>query len=155
VPVAYFGVRLLNFKISAAILVILLLIAVPLRIISHLGNEAVLHVSPAYVASSQFIHERATSGHRIGTIYTRFGKNLGGYGFYFDELEWRGDELVHPSAYQGAPYYIFIGEWDKGYSDFNLNEPYFVDDVQDALDNTVNCNLIYSNLGQALYVSEE
>ncbi len=169
VPVAYFGVRLLNFKISAAILVILLLIAVPLRIISHLGNEAVLHVSPAYVASSQFIHERATSGHRIGTIYTRFGKNLGGYGFYFDELEWRDNKLVLYSGYrdqglgweidnvlpEGEPFYIFIGEWDKGYSDFNLNEPYFVDDVQDALDNTVNCNLIYSNLGQALYVSEE
>jgi hypothetical protein len=158
VPMAYFGTGLLRSRPSAAILVALLLIASPLHIIAHTGNQAIDHLSPQWTASSRFLGETVPSEtYASGSIHPWFATSrpILWRGVAFEDLEWREGRVTLYAELTYLPHYISIGERERRHYTFALDEPEYIQERKDLLERASNYNLIYDNASQRVYQSPE
>lgn len=156
-PVAYFGTGLLRSRPSAAILVALLLIASPLHIIAHTGNQAIDYVSPQWTASSRFLSETVVYENYVtGGIHPWFAMSrpILWRGVTFEDLEWREGRVIHYAELTYLPHYISIGERERRHYAYALDEPEYIQEREDLLERASNYNLIYDNASQRVYQSE-
>jgi len=159
--VAYFGVVLLNNRITVVLLLLILVLAGPLHIVSHFGNSAIDYISPSLIASSQFLNNKTSHGYITGNVfwkYTDLVRHRWVYGtdsyrdISFEKMKWEGGNLsVKGKMLKNYPYYITIGYRDKALYDFFYNKLSFIETIENSLRKSKNCNQIYENVNQKIY----
>jgi len=141
-PMAYFATNLLDIRRKAAIsiLCLILIVAVPLHVVSHYGNQAIDYESPSNVAGLNYINEV-----NKGSNYPLAKLN---------QLSWEDGELLFDDTFPKAEQYFAISQHDDATYDFLYNKPEFVDSVWSWLESSKNYNFIYANPEFHLYVNE-
>jgi hypothetical protein len=153
VPIAYFGVRLLNHKAGVVILCLLLLIAIPLNLVAHYGNAAIDYIPAGEIAYWDFVQDN------IGESYLTGGPDFIGFNgctnVDFSQLHWEDDMLVGEALKNDRPHYVNVGKYDQSMYEFLYNDSHFIPETQAHLDSSIHYNLIYVNLDLGLYMSED
>jgi hypothetical protein len=155
--IAYFAVRLLHSRMTAVLLVMGLLVAVPLSFISMYGNQAMDHMSQAYLTGANFFQDSTDHGFVTGNLPMGRMKYQEFYFFNpsYEDLEWQDDRLVYLGGDGDlSPHYICISSNDRARYTFLWNEPDFIDKTASRLQVTTNCNLVYSNPDMSLYLHQ-
>ncbi len=153
---AYVGVMLLDIrsKLPWLILCLLLIIAIPTQVISHYGNQALDYFPEGRVAGLKFFDSNTTHGYVTGASPLGRTSNLLQYKqLSYQQLVWKENEL-YTEAGEGMPYYIAISNRDRAWYEWFWGNPYYINDIEQLLDNAVNCSLIYSNPVFKLYESD-
>jgi hypothetical protein len=156
--IAYFAVRLLHSRMTAVLLVMGLLVAVPLSFISMYGNQAMDHMSQAYLTGANFFQDNTDHGFVTGNLPMGRMKYQELYLFTpdYEELEWQDGRLVYfGGGGDRSPHYICISSNDSARYTFLWNEPDFIDMTESRLQVATNCNLVYSNPDISLYCHEK
>lgn len=153
--IGYFGVKLLKTRISALILVLFLLAAIPFSIISLHGNQALNNITSGEVAYWHFLRDETTEGDVSGGIgFVTLGYT-GRYSYrYLDSLKWKDDLLTGDWLTEGRPQYICLSQYDQSLYEINYNDPQFVPELRSRLNNSAEYNLIYTNSDVSLYIHE-
>ncbi len=157
---AYFAIKLLNVgKIGVAALCLVLITAVPVRIVAHLGNEASDYLPPAFTASSEFIQEktkgRSFSGH-VHPWYIPYIPGSPSQAALFKNFRVVDGQLtLAEELKENLPNYASIGQFDYRVQGFLYNRPQFMPELQDSLNASPDWNLIYVNSEQSLYIREK
>ncbi|MCL0074186.1 hypothetical protein M1O50_04875 [Dehalococcoidia bacterium] len=180
--IAYFGVKLLNHRVTAILLCLFLLVAPPAYIASHYSNQFTDLVSPANLKGLYFFNQYAASKGTLTGNYESWGS-----------LRWSEPLaaayqsepvafvpnyrfLEHPEEYRGAlfeqlqfennkvscsdevqviyPHYIAVSRRDKGIYYWNWDKLDFINEIEASLNNATNCNLVYVNPDMKLYIVE-
>jgi len=156
--IAYFGAMLLDLgkKLSAIILCLLLLIALPLHIVAHYGNAPKDYIPRGEIAYWHFIQDSVSNGYVTGGLSpeSQFMAHAGYVTVKFEQLKWDNDRLVGEALKGGRPYYVNVGEWDQSTYGFLRDEPEFIPDMRARLENSAHYNLIYANPNLSLYMSK-
>ena len=72
-----------------------------------------------------------------------------------EQLEWEGDRLVWREWLgQNLPYYIGISRQNRARYAWFHGKTNFIEDIEQMLNNAVNCDFIYNNPDLKLYISE-
>jgi hypothetical protein len=156
---AYFGVSLLNIKKGAVaiILCLLLIIAIPLHVITQYGNQELDYFSPAQLSGMRFFHNETSQGLATGDWTLGKMKNIEQYlpiGT-LERLEWENGRLVLKEGMeQYLPYYIGISRQNRAWYEWFQGNTQFIDEIEQSLNNAVNCDFIYNNPDLKLYISE-
>lgn len=153
---AYFGAMLLDIrsKLPWLILCLLLIIACPTQVISRYGNQALDYFPQGRVAGLEFFDSNTTHGYVTGASPLGYTNNLLQYKHLrYSQLQWQGDKL-YTEAGEEMPYYIAISNRDRAWYEWFWGNPYYISDIEQLLDNAVNCSLIYSNPVIKLYESD-
>jgi len=155
---AYFSVSLLNIKKGAVaiILCLLLIIALPLHVITQYGNQELDYFSPAQLSGMRFFHNETSQGLAIGAWTMGKMKNIEQYrNTSLERLEWENGRLaLEERMEQYSPYYIGISRQNRARYGWFQGNPQFIDEIEQSLNNAVNCNFIYNNPDLKLYISE-
>ena len=154
-PMAYFGVRLVDFRKRGAVFAfcLLLVIALPFHLISHYGNQAYDYFPTSLVRGLDFSYQStpATPGstptYPWATLEPVKEPFVG-----LSLLEWQ-DHVVVPSGgfKDNSPRWLYLHRRHQAYYSFLLGEPYFLEVVEAALGDTTNCQLTYHNPDFKLY----
>ena len=152
-PIAYFCVFLLSRRTSSIVLVCLLIIAIPLHIISHYGNQEIDYASPSTIASWHFIPDKTKQGIIVSESEYGITNNLERYStFSLGRIEQEFNTAFElPNEY---PQYVYITEQDKTYFSVLYNDPNFIIRLKSQLDNQNNYNLVYVNPDSEIYFSD-
>jgi len=153
---AYFGAMLLDIKSKLPwfILCLLLIIAIPTNVISTYGNRALDYFPEGRVAGLKFFDSTTTRGYVTGAYPLGQTSNLLQYKHLdYSQLEWQGNEL-YTQGREEMPYYIAISNQDRAWYGWFWGDYQFIGNVEQLLDNAVNCSLIYSNPVLKLYESD-
>jgi hypothetical protein len=152
-PISYFCLWVFSHKTTTVILVSLMIIALPLHIISHYGNQEVDYTSPPTLASWYFIPDKAYGGLVIGEGEHGILKNLDHYTiFALDSIERELDPISKlPAAY---PQYIYVTEQENKYFSVMNNNPNFIGVIRSQLDIDSSYKLIYINPDAEIYIGE-
>lgn len=152
VPIAYFGVKLLNRKAGAVVLCLLLLIAIPLNLVAHYGNAAIEHIPREEIAYWYFVRENIDGGYLTG------GPDFMGFSgctnVEFGKLRWEDDMLVGEALKTDQPHYVSVGKYDQSMYKFLYDDSQFIPETQARLDSSTHYNLIYVNPDLSSYMSE-
>jgi len=159
---AYFGASLLNIKkgVVAIILCLLLIMAIPLHVITQYGNQELDYFSPAQLSGMYFFHNKTSRGLAIGTWSMGKMQNIEQYrNISLDWLEWENGRLAleerpEERMKQYSTYYIGISRQDRAYYEWFQGNTQFIDEIEQSLNNAVNCDFIYNNPDLKLYISE-
>ena len=153
-PVAgYFGIKLLNLKLGAIFLYLLILPLLPLFFVSTYGNIAIDTLSQAEIAGMHSFLDHAVGGTPIG-LGMEYGtmknaERFSGISYeYLQEVGWSGDEIAQPWLL-----YVAISRHDESTYTF-YNKPEYIPNLQARLDSTTDCNLFYINPDTRLYIHE-
>jgi len=152
----YFGAMLLDVrsKLPWLILCLLLIIAIPTQVISHYGNQALDYFPKGRVAGLKFFDNTTTHGYVTGAPPLGYTSNLLRYKHLcYYELEWKENEL-YTEAGEEMPYYTAISNHDRAWYGWLWGNYQFIGEIEQLLDNAVNCSLIYSNPVLKLYESD-
>ena len=179
--IAYFGTKLLNHRVTAILLCILLLVMPASWITSHYANEYTSHISPPNLAGLYFFNEYATSEGTLTGNYWSWGYMRGispetqyqyppkafvpGYGFLehpeqyegvlFEQLRFENNELSCSDELEVIyPHYISISRRDKGIYYWVWDELDVINEMEESIGKARNCNLIYANSDFSLYIVE-
>ena len=133
------------------ILCLLLIIACPTQVISRYGNQALDYFPAGRVAVLKFFDGNTTHGYATGASPLGQTNNLLQYKhLHYYELEWQERELF-TEATEEMPYYVAISNQDRAWYGWFWDNYQFIEDVEQLLDNSVNCGLIYINPVLKLY----
>jgi uncharacterized membrane protein len=104
---AYFGVKLLRTRVSAFLLLILLVIALPLSIVSLHGNQALEYVSSSQRAYWNFLQDKTIQGRLTG------GGMVWGWTMDYAGRQIYDPGIHAPSIEQGRGWReaLFTGKW--------------------------------------------
>jgi hypothetical protein len=151
--IAYFAVKLLHTRITAALLGVVMLLALPLSFISTYGNQAADYISPAYLTGANFFQDHTDHGFVTGALPIGRMKYQEAYTFkvYDTGLKWHDHRLFSLGSF---PHYICVSSNERADYTFLWNDPDFVDELKSQLEVTTNCNAVYANPDMTLYVSE-
>ncbi|MGA2670102.1 MAG: hypothetical protein ABSF21_01595 [Dehalococcoidia bacterium] len=153
-PIAYFGVKLLNFKAASVILCLLLLIALPVHMIAQYGTAAINDIPKGEIACWHFIDDKTTEGYFAMPDTGVYPYTLLRTQVPLGELSWVNDRLVGTVLKDKRPLYVDIGEQSERMYDFMYNNPAFIPETRSRLENSPYFNLIYVNPDLSLYMSE-
>lgn len=161
--IAYFGVKLLKHKITAIILTVLLVVALPLHFVYIYGNAFVDYVSPQDISGVYFFHEYTDEGYFTGAlVHFPLGtmENRENYHFAFlDRPRWENNQIHSPIGY---PFYIYLRPDDQEIYEFlgagddeHINDytKSKLSEIMRRIDSATNTNLIYTNPGLSIYVA--
>lgn len=155
---AYFGAVLLDTKRSAVttILCLLLIITIPLHVIASYGNQELDYFSPGQRSGIAFSHNETSQGLVFGAWPMGKVKNIEHYmATDLEQLEWEGGRLVWREWLgQNLPYYIGISRQNRARYAWFHGKTNFIEDIEQMLNNAVNCDFIYNNPDLKLYISE-
>jgi hypothetical protein len=154
VPIAYFGVKLLNLRAASVVLCLLMLVALPLHIVAHHGNAARDHIPRGEIAYWHFIQDNIREGYLTGGLSPSEMRYAGYRAVGFDELEWDNNLLVGKPLNGDRPHYVNVGKWDQSAYGFLRNEPEFIPNMRARLENSTHYNLIYVNPDVSLFINE-
>ncbi|NQT74337.1 MAG: hypothetical protein HQ553_16470 [Chloroflexi bacterium] len=163
--IAYFGVKLLKYKITAIVLTILLIVGIPLHFVTQYGNALVDNVSPAESRGTYFFHEHTTQGFLTGAIvHFPIGTMVHRESYYWvfiEQIRLEDNMLKHPI---GAPdytnHYVYLRPDDQAIYEFlgagedeHINDysKYMLGEVIQHIDSSTNFNLICINPELSLY----
>lgn len=154
--VGFFAAKMLRFRLLAPVFVVGILVAIPLNIVAHTGNQAIDYRSVQFYASSRFLQEETAKVsivtgandpyYRLGLEHPRWE------GLDFDQIVWENGNLYSGEGKQ--PHFVNIGGWDQRYYAFALNKPEYIPEFREALDSAPNYSRIYDNGDQTVFVSE-
>jgi len=145
--IAYFGVKLLNYKATAFILCAVLVLVLPFQVTAKYGNHYTEYRSPAYFSGVNFFFDHITEGYVIFdsgseqlteiryTPYHRLG---------FSDIVWGEDSIYHHGMLLTPAAYIAIAN-DEKYYDYILGDPESFTRIEESLNGAKNCNFIYMN----------
>jgi hypothetical protein len=151
-PIAYYGVKLIKYKITRIVLYLLIMILIPMHIMAQYGDNSIYQYrADSEVASWHFIHDNAVPGYIIG------GTDTFRYGYirqYLRYVEWRDEKIVLGS---NKPQYIHIGQVDYSFYEHNIifYNPQLVEETKYRLENSQYYSLVYSNPDVSLYCYQE
>ncbi len=165
--IAYFGVKLLKFKISAAILTIILIVTLPLHFIALYGNALVDYVSPAAIRGVYFFNEHTDEGFLTGAlVHFPLGKmaNRENYQWvWLDRFRFEDNLLKHPIGYPNyVDHYVYLRPEDQeiykflgagGDEHINEKSKLILDQLIQRIDSLTNCNLIYASPDLSIYAA--
>jgi len=153
VPIAYFATKMLNYRGTAIILVLLWIIALPLHFISYYGNQAEDYRSPDTIASWHFFHEHTGESSVVGGFPFGVMKKIEQYRYIdLDQLyegKYSLDRL--PNYY---PQYICLTQSDQEHFAIIYDNPIYIPEMRASLSNAANFDVVYVNPDVAIYVSE-
>lgn len=142
--VAYFGVKLLNRRVTATLLILLLVAALPLHFIAHYGNQASDYRTPSHIAGyawRDIVIEKSPRDEAL-----------------FRHLDLKGDLLLFSnedstwSRFPTEDHYFPISQRMVDYYDFQRDQPDLVDKVWTWARNSDFYDSIYSNPEYNLYI---
>ena len=155
---AYFGTRLfdINKKVIAAFLCLLLIIAIPIKLVAAYGNQELDYFSPGQRVGIFFFHDNVSQGMIFGAWPMGEVKNIENYiDFDLDSLRWYDDSLVIPpwlKKYESS--YISISRQDRAKYEWFQGDTEFIDNLEQNLQDMVGINYIYYNPDLQLYIYE-
>jgi hypothetical protein len=153
---ACFGAMLLDMrsKLPWLILCLLLIIALPTYVISTYGNQALDYFPEGRAAGLKFFDSTTTRGYVTGASPLGQTSNLLQYKHLrYTQLGWQENEL-YTQGREEMPYYIAISNRDRAFYGWFWGNYEFIGEVEQLMDNAVNCGLIYSNPALKLYESD-
>jgi len=155
---AYFAVKLLATRATALALCGVLLVALPLQVTSHTGNQALEYVPPTLIASSRFVQQETSSGYISGRVLSWFaGPPEGYHSIPFEDLTSDGGLLANQEttsqAGEDLPHYVNIGRYEAREYDFFLSRPTYIQEVEGSLEASPRFDLIYTNGEESLYMT--
>jgi len=152
---AYFGVRLLDMRSKIPVIVICawLIVACPLHVISHYGNQELDYFPEGQVAGLRFFDRTTSHGYVIGTISLGQTNRILQYqSLSLTQLESQENRLsVKVPIQEGVPCYIGISRRDDALYRWFLGDAQFIDELQQMVNSAENCDLIYSTPYLRLY----
>jgi len=155
---AYFGTRLfdINKKVIAAFLCLLLIIAIPLKLVNTYGNQELDYFSPGQKTGIFFFHDRVSQGVTFGAWPMGSVKNIEHYiDFDLDDLRWYDNRLVtYNWLEEYEPYYISISRQNRANYEWYQGNTEFIDNFEQQIHNTAGINFIYYNPDLQLYIYE-
>ncbi|MFC1947594.1 hypothetical protein ACFLXY_06725 [Chloroflexota bacterium] len=154
VPIGYFGVRLLNTRITSGILCLALLIALPLHVITHHGNAIRDTVPRGEIAYWHFIQDNTKEGYLIGGLRPREYSYAGYYKVDFQQLEWNNSLFISEYITSNKPQYINVGKYEQSQQEFINDNTQVVFEARIRLEESTHYNLIYVNQDVDLYIGE-
>ena len=179
--IAYFGVKLLKHRITAALMCLVILVLPPAYMFGHYGNALSDYTSPSNIQGMQFFNDKgATYGSLTGNYnnwgylsYTEWLRTYYDYppegfiltdsfidhpdqyeGILYEKLEFKDTALISGNESGDYPHYITVSRHDKAYYYWVWNRLTVIDEVEASLNNSVNCDLVYTNRDMQLYVAE-
>lgn len=152
--IAYFAVKLLHSRITAVLLGVVMLVALPLSFISMYGNQTIDYLSPAYLTGASFFQDNTNNGFVTGQLPIGRMKYQEFYVFkqYSTGLNWQDDRLLSLGYY---PHYVCVSSNERAEYTFIRGEPDVLDDIESRLEAAANCNLVYSNPDVSLFINEK
>jgi hypothetical protein len=154
VPIGYFGVKLLNARITSVILCLVLLIALPLHVITHYGNAVRDTVPRGEIAYWHFIQDNTREGYLIGGLRPREYSYAGYYKVDFQQLEWNDNVFIIEYGKSDKPQYLNVGKYEQSQQEFHNDNTKVIPEVRHRLDESSHYNLIYTNRDVVLYIGE-
>ncbi len=156
--VAYFSVRLfdINKRIIAAVLCLLLIIAIPMKLVAANGNQELDYFSAGQRNGIFFFHEESSRGIVIGGWPMGEVKNIENYmNLNLGNLEWYDVRWTIPSgSLLDERIYIAISRQDRAQYEWFQGDTDFIDDIEQKLKDTANFNHIYYNPDFEIYINE-
>ncbi len=159
--IAYFSTRLLdiNKKLIAVVICLLLILAVPMKLVSAYGNQEFDYISPAQSTGAAFFHEQTNRGTVFGAWPLGDISNSENYaGFELHLLEWQDNRIPipeWPGRYKYENLYIGISRQDVADYEWIKEEPEVIAGIIEQLQDTLNANLIYYNPDMSIYIFYE
>jgi len=153
---AYFGAVFLEAKskIPLLILCLLLIAAIPTRVIAQYGNEILDYLPGGRVATQEFFDNTTSHGYVSGGLPLGYTRNLPHYKYLeYWELAWQENRLYTANEEQ-MPYYVAISNRDRAWYGWFWGNEQYVGEIEHRLDSAVNCKLTYSNPFIKLYESD-
>ena len=154
VPIGYFGVKLLNTRITSGILCLMLLVSLPLHVVSHYGNAVRDTVPRGEIAYWHFIQDNTQGGYLIGGLRPREYSYAGYYKIDFQQLEWNNSLFTSEYIQNNRPQYINVGKYEQSQQEFINDTIQVVPEARARLEESTNYNLIYVNQDVDLYIGE-
>lgn len=155
---AYFGTRLfdINKKVIAAFLCLLLIIAIPLKLVNAYGNQELDYFSPGQKAGTLFFHDNVSQGAIFGAWPMGDVKNIEHYvGFDLDSLRWYDNRLmIPPWLREYSPYYIGISRQNRAHYGWYQGNTEFIANLEQQLQDTEGINFVYYNPDLQIYIYE-
>lgn len=155
VPIGYFGVRLLNARITSGILCLALLIALPMHVITHYGNAVRDTVPRGEIAYWHFIQDNTQGGYLIGGLRPREYSYAGYYKVDFQQLEWNNGLFISEYIKNDRPQYFNVGRYEQSIQEFNYDDMRVIPEARARLKESTHYNLIYANQDVDLYIRED
>ncbi len=158
---AYFSTRLfdINKNLIAVVICILLIIAVPIKLVASYGNQEFDYISPAQRTGTEFFDAETSRGKVFGAWPLGDTKNTENYGnFELHMVGWyEGQILVldwmDDRGYEN--YYIGINRQNRADYEWIREDLEFIPDMKEQLQNTPNVNLLYYNPDLSIYTFYE
>lgn len=154
VPIGYFGVKLLNSRITSGILCLALLIALPVHVIAHYGNAVRDTVPRGEIAHWHFIQDNTQQGYLIGGLRPREYSYADYHKVDFQQLKWNNNLFISEFFTHNKPQYINTGKYEQLTQEFNYDNSQVVPEVRSLLEKSTRYNLIYANRDVDLYIGE-
>jgi hypothetical protein len=163
---AYFGIKLLYYKATFAILAIILVITFPLSFISQYGNEQMDYISPGNLSGYFFFHEHTEHGVVDGYKPIGYIKNQEKYRIEpaFQSLTDESGQIdithiIRISRYwigfyerlRHLPFYLCLSNHDKEVETYYENNPGLIEDLKSKFNANENFNLMFMNPDMSLY----
>lgn len=163
--IAYFSVKMLRHRVTAIILSVLMIAAVPLHYVSQYGNALVDYVSPAEIRGVYFFHDHTEQGFLTGSlVHFPIGTMVHRENYYWvfvEQIRIEDNVLKHPIGYPEYTYhYVYLRPDDQAIYEFlgagddeHINEysKYMLGEVTRQMDSVTNFNLVYINRDISLY----
>ena len=152
--IAFFAVKLLDYKTTSIVFVILLVAGLPLSFVSQHGNQKMDHISASYLDGANYFYQHTTRGtvDAFGPVGQSQNKENYSTPYTYQNLVQEGDRLVVASAIKNRPYYVVLSTHDRDYQDFFFNRPGLVDSLALSMARTSGWNLSFANPSFCVYV---
>ncbi|MBN2074999.1 MAG: hypothetical protein JW762_05565 [Dehalococcoidales bacterium] len=154
IPIGYFGVKLLNSRITSGILCLVLLISLPLYVITHYGNTVRDTVPRGEIAFWHFIQDNTREGYLIGGLRPREYSYAGYYKVDFQQLEWNDNVFTSEYSKSDKPQYINVGRYEQSQQEFINDNMKVIPESRARLEESTHYNLIYTNRDVDLFIGE-
>ena len=151
----YFSTRLfdINKRFMAIIVCVLLLIAIPLKLVANYGNQEFDYFSPGQKAGTLFFHDNVSKGITFGAWPMGTIENIEQYiSLDLDYLRWYRNRLVvFPWLSEYGSYYIGISRQNRASYEWQQGNTDFIENIEKELQGTVNIGYIYYSPDLQLY----
>lgn len=148
IPLSYFVSKGSNRKIFFCLLsLFLIIVAPPLHMVAHYGNEVMDYVPPSEIRGAEFFHKHTTLGYVIGWYRDSGYRQIYQY-FSFSRAEWKNNTLSLgwiESEHLDWPRFVCISYGTREYYNFFLGKPQFIVELYKNMSESTRYNRIYSN----------
>lgn len=149
VPLAFFCMGYIYHKNLLPLLFMFCVLAIPLHIIAHYGNEQVDYVNLGIIRGTDFLSDHSSGGYVLG-----YNQVLGNtkYTEKFFDLTWEEFFSNHLSQnIVDVNYYLGVGSWERNFWSMFYDNSGYIENVDLRLRENKKCVLFYNNGEIKLY----